>query len=266
MGTYRVIAINHAESSENRIHSDEIASRLGFRGALVPGVAVYGYMTHPLVERLGEAWLSSHATNVRFFKPAYDGEEIRIDLTQTGGDDGPDGERAWEVTCHGPTGERLAVLQTRTPCNAQPEPAAPIFSRTPVSRDRVLISSSTIDLEHPLPVWHWNADRSGNIEYTAQVADGLPCYERHIHPHWALATANYMLVRSYVMPAWIHVGSEIRQHRAMQVGTTIDVAAACVERWERKGHEFVRLDLRYSDAEGLISEVRHTAIYKVAGA
>ena len=37
MHSYKVIAINHAQSSENRIHSDDIASRLGFRGALVPG-------------------------------------------------------------------------------------------------------------------------------------------------------------------------------------------------------------------------------------
>jgi hypothetical protein len=58
MGTYQVIARNYSEASENKIHDDDVARRYGFRGALVPGVEVYGYLTHPLVERLGESWLA----------------------------------------------------------------------------------------------------------------------------------------------------------------------------------------------------------------
>ncbi len=34
-----VTAKNFSEASENRIHSDEIAKKFGFKGALVPGVA-----------------------------------------------------------------------------------------------------------------------------------------------------------------------------------------------------------------------------------
>ena len=33
------IAYNHATESENKIHSDEVARRYGFRGGLVPGYA-----------------------------------------------------------------------------------------------------------------------------------------------------------------------------------------------------------------------------------
>jgi acyl dehydratase len=258
MSIYKVVAINHAEASENRIHSDEIASRLGFRGALVPGVAVYGYMTHPLVERFGADWLSSHETSVRFLKPAYDGEELTIEMKPAA-----DG---WDVTCTSPFGELLAVMQSKTPCTAVIESASEVFSRSPLARERVLVSADTIDLERPLPIWHWHADKAGNVEYTAQVADDLSVYANYIHPHWALATANYILVRSYIMPAWIHVGSEIAQHRPFRSDTAIDIAAACVEKWERKGHEFLKLDIRYTDAYGLIARVLHTAIYKVAGA
>ncbi len=258
MSIYKVIAINHAESSENRIHSDEIASRLGFRGALVPGVSVYGYMTRPLVDRFGADWLSSHQTSVRFLKPAYDGEEISVELKAAGS--------AWEVTCTGPGNELLAVMSSKMPCDDVPAPLPAAFSYPSLERERVLISKDTIDLERPLPVWHWRADRTGNIDYSAQVADDLSVYPDFIHPHWALATSNYILVRSYVMPAWIHVGSEISQHRPFRADSTIDVNAACVERWDRKGHEFVKLDIRYSDADGLIARVLHTAIYKVAGA
>jgi len=54
MNEYKVIAQNFSESSENKIHSDEIARKFGFRGALVPGVAVYGHLTHLPVKALGE--------------------------------------------------------------------------------------------------------------------------------------------------------------------------------------------------------------------
>jgi len=50
---------NFAGETENRIHSDEVAARFGFEGALVAGAAIFGHMTHPPVESLGTDWLSS---------------------------------------------------------------------------------------------------------------------------------------------------------------------------------------------------------------
>ena len=40
MTAYQVVARNFSTSSENRMHSDEMANRYGFQGALVPGVAI----------------------------------------------------------------------------------------------------------------------------------------------------------------------------------------------------------------------------------
>src|SRR5262249_7224212 len=50
----------------------------GFRGALVPGVTVYAYLSHPLAEAFGAAWLERGTANVRFLKPIHDGEEVRL--------------------------------------------------------------------------------------------------------------------------------------------------------------------------------------------
>ena len=57
MSVYQPIAINHSQAHENRIHSDDTARAYGFTGALVPGVAVFGHMTHPLTNELGLDWL-----------------------------------------------------------------------------------------------------------------------------------------------------------------------------------------------------------------
>src|SRR5260370_9636594 len=75
---YRVVAHNTAADSENKIHDDRVAAQDGFRGGLVPGVTVYGYMTAPVVQHFGEAWLASGAMEVRFVQPVYEGEEIVV--------------------------------------------------------------------------------------------------------------------------------------------------------------------------------------------
>ena len=75
---YHVKARNTSSSSENKIHDEQIARDYGFRGALVPGVTVYAYLTHPLVEAFGAAWLERGTANVRFVKPIHDGEEVRL--------------------------------------------------------------------------------------------------------------------------------------------------------------------------------------------
>jgi len=63
---YRVKARNTSERSENKIHDDAVARQYGFRGGLVPGVTVYAYMTHPLVEAFGTGWLERGTASVRF--------------------------------------------------------------------------------------------------------------------------------------------------------------------------------------------------------
>src|SRR6267154_542048 len=55
LAPYRVSAYNTAHESENNIHDDATARRFGFGGGLVPGVDVYGYITHMPVARCGPA-------------------------------------------------------------------------------------------------------------------------------------------------------------------------------------------------------------------
>ncbi|MGH7276084.1 MAG: hypothetical protein ACREIY_03525, partial [Candidatus Rokuibacteriota bacterium] len=83
---YRVKARNTSEDSENKIHDDAVARQYGFRGGLVPGVTVYAYMTHPLVEAFGAAWLERGTATVRFVKPVLDGEEVAVSGAVTGRD------------------------------------------------------------------------------------------------------------------------------------------------------------------------------------
>src|SRR6266568_273810 len=84
LGPYRVTAFNTAHDSENKIHDDATARRFGFGGGLVPGVDVYGYMSHLPVIRWGRAWLERGTAECRFFKPVYDGDIATVTAREDG--------------------------------------------------------------------------------------------------------------------------------------------------------------------------------------
>src|SRR5689334_10205467 len=74
--SYRVRAFNTATASANKIHDDDVARALGFRGGLVPGVDVYAYLCHEPAARWGRSWLERGTIEARFLSPVYDGDEV----------------------------------------------------------------------------------------------------------------------------------------------------------------------------------------------
>jgi acyl dehydratase len=256
METYQVVARNYSEASENRIHSDDVAKKYGFEGALVPGVAVYGYLTHPLVERFGERWLSHSISSVRFLKPAYEGDALAISLEELDG--------SYRTRCSNAAGVLLAELETQMP-QSLPEPHdQTVFDHASKPAERVLMNWDSVLPGQPFLSWHWQITEDGNQTYAERVSDAQAVYRTTAHPHWLLAIANYALVREYIMPAWIHVGSEIRFREPLKVGDTVQVRAVPLEKWERKGHQFVKLYLAYHRDSVLTTEIFHTAIFRLA--
>jgi hypothetical protein len=75
---HHVRAHNAATQSENEIHHDDVARTYGFQGGLVPGVTVYAYMTHPVVETFGRPWLE-HGRWLPGSCGCYDGDEVTVD-------------------------------------------------------------------------------------------------------------------------------------------------------------------------------------------
>ena len=255
MATHQVIARNYSEASENRIHSDDVARRYGFRGALVPGVAVYAYLTHPLVERLGESWLSRSSSSVRFLKPAYEGDHLTVTLTGEG--------KSLHAACRNQEDTLLADLQSDTG-PLPPVQSQGIFQADPKPATRVEMTWDAVVENQPFNIWHWQITEDANRTFAERVSDTLPIYRTAAHPHWILGIANRALTREYLMPAWIHVGSEIRFHHLLKVGDTVEVRAVPLEKWERKGHQFVKLYLAYLRGNDITTEIFHTAIFRVA--
>ncbi|MGV8988527.1 MAG: hypothetical protein ACOH2H_19855 [Cypionkella sp.] len=60
-------------------HEDETARAMGFRGALLPGVFVYGHATRLAVAGWGADWLARGTARVRFRRPVYNGDPLLVE-------------------------------------------------------------------------------------------------------------------------------------------------------------------------------------------
>jgi hypothetical protein len=254
---YRVRAYNTALASENKIHDDAVAKRLGFRGGLVPGVDVYAYLAHPAVERWGRAWLERGRIEARFLRPVYDGESVDVLAMDEG--------EGFALAVRGPTGD-LCATGTASLTSGRlvvPDlasyPTAPLPSEPPPASPETLVEGAVLGSFES----GFHAERAG--EYLADVRETLPIFaaERVAHPGYLLRNANYILVANVKLGPWIHVASEVWNFSAAVDGDRISTRGRVERVYEKKGHRFVELDLLMvaNDTRPLL-RVHHTAIYQ----
>jgi hypothetical protein len=230
---YRVLAVNTAPDSENKIHDDRVAAQFGFRGGLVPGVTVYGYMAVPLVDYAPE-WLDRGSMQVRFLEPFYDGDSAIVRAEAI--DDG------WiRIAAEREDG---AVCATGT---ARITPAA-------ASRP-VWYPEQTLPRERPVP----SSDNLTPGTLLGTVVEKIDTAE----PRRLLQFSNEVLVRNFKLGPWIHAASEVTNWSAASIGDEISARGRIYQRFERKGHEFVVVDVMLiANGTRLVQTVRHTAIYR----
>ena len=259
MPVHNAVARNFAEASENKIHSDDIARRFGFTGRARAGShGVRLISPWPLTRRLAERWLQSSWVTTRFIKPAYHDETISLTDRETG----EDSRRSRMHEC------RRRAARRRWSARSRRRSLPWIRMRTPQRpsepEDRVEIAWDTVHVDEPFATYLWKPDDTFNREYAARVTTTRELFRKGVlHPHAILSQANQVLVRRFVMPAWIHTGSEIRFRRLLRVGDAIEVRAVPLEKWERKGHQFIKLYVAYAVRGEIATEICHTAIFRV---
>ena len=248
ISTYTITAHNPATGNENRIHADDVARRYGFRGGLVPGVIVYGYVATGLA---GPDWVARGRAEVSFRKPCYEGDLLEIDL-------GPDG--GIEVRSRGEvcvTGRASIGAGSRVPAVASQDPA-PAPDRRPPASESALAKGTSLE-RIPLP-----AGEEALTSYLEKIGAGDWTFDA-LHPGMLLEGANWVLAANVVLPPWIHVESSIAHRQAVRVGEAVEVHAAVAEEWGHKGHRFVALDVAWRSADDVVAVGRHVAIWQLAG-
>jgi len=250
MDSYRVCARNTVPDSENRIHDDRTAAAYGFRSGLVPGVTVYGYLTVPVVHDFGAGWLARGGMRVRFLKPVYEGEDLVV--TQSGKD-------------------VAAIRRDGTLCASGeilwPEVAPPsltLYPEEPMPATRPAASAQSLAPGRVCGTLYDNLSLPDHA-FLALQGEALPLYQEGIlHPAALLALSNRFLMQTVQLGPWIHVASDLRHFSLARNGDRLSVRGCVAERFERKSHQFVVLDiLVVAGGERLVQHVRHTAIYEL---
>jgi hypothetical protein len=264
---YCVRARNTSADSENGIHDDAVAAQYGFRGGLVPGITIYAYMTVPLVERFSTRWLERGTMQVKFHEPVYDGEEVLV-RSEIAGDEtairvAVRVEREGGTVCA--TG--LATLDDQTAWLGEPLMDSYPKCQLPDDESRPIASSESIVAGAPLGTLEERLDlEEAERTLLPQLEEKLGVYRGAgavAHPFLLLAKSNYILMRNFRLGPWIHVGSDLINRGTARHGDVVSVRGRIRDRYDKKGHEFVVLDLLVvANDDCVIQQVRHTAIYR----
>jgi acyl dehydratase len=262
---YRVKARNTSSTSENVIHHDDEARRYGFAAALVPGITLYAYLTRPVVEALGPAWLGRGTASVKFVKPVHDGDEFVVTGVIT--------ERTASGVTASVTGRTSAgdcamatvtlPAGSPTPVNPALYPAAPLPAERPIATPEHLAGLAALGT--PEAVY----DEARAAEYLELVSDTLPYYrgrEGWVHPAFFLQQANRALRDNVHVSPWIHVGSVVRHLGGARVGAHLATRGRVRSVFEKKGRQMVELDLLVVAGPSArpAAHIRHTAIYRLS--
>jgi hypothetical protein len=253
---YQVSAFNTATASENKIHDDATAQRFGFKGGFVGGVNVYAYMTHQPLQVWGRAWLERGTGEAKFGKPVYDGEIAEVSASQDA-----DG---MALSVHS-AGVLCATGRAALPSSLPPAPSVSDYKAVPPRAERVDASEQSL----PVGGWFGMKPMPVTVEWQAQdlqdIRETDPLYAREglVHPGTILRCCNWVLTHNVVLPAWIHMGSTVRNLGLARIGDTLGVRARVTRNYEHKGHKWVELDCMVVANETTpIIQAMHIAIYR----
>ncbi len=265
LAPYHVDGYNYAKDHDNKIHSDEVAAQYGFKGGLVPGVGVYAYLTHPVVEALGMEWLQRGAMTAKFLKPIYHGEEVIVRATVTTLDPLTLSLELCDVA-----GELRAVGAASLPHTTKEILTARFPQRAlPAQRLAPTIASLPVGLGLGSLAW-----RSGWTEleenFLVNMRTTLRLYFREepvCHPAFYLAQANELLMANVQLGPWIHTSSEVQHYSAPRDGERLSLRGNVAASFEKRGHEIVTLELAlFAEDPRPIAHIRHTAIVRLHAA
>jgi hypothetical protein len=233
----RFTAVNTAPDSENRMHSDEVATRYGFRGGLVPGVDIFGYLCQAFEDDHGLEWRTQGWAELRLIRPFYHGETVIVRGEQTMGD--------WALSAEGEDGGLRGTLRLGLRNTA----ALPY---TPPA--------------HPLPVRRPEASEDSLSPET--VMGSITKVLKDASPREMLEAANHILMANFELGPWIHTASKLQWFRAPSAGEVVEVRAVIDDLFARKGHSMVRYRVAYFSRtaqpdEGPLLNVDHTAVWRL---
>jgi len=253
---YRVSAYNTAKASENKIHDDATAQRFGFKGGFVGGVNVYAYMSHQPLQVWGRTWLERGTGEARFGKPVYENDIAEVTATEDS-----DG-LALTVQSEGVL---CATGRAALPVDLGAVPALSDFKAVAARTERVPADETSLKIGDWLGMTPLPITEAFHAQDLADIRETDPIYvrEKIVHTGTIIRCCNWALSHNVILPAWIHMGSTVRNLGLAHVGDSLNVRARITRNYEHKGHKWVELDAMVVANETTpIIRATHIAIYR----
>lgn len=244
------VAKNFAHNSENRIHSDDVAVQYGFRGGLVPGVTSFAYVIEAVIETFGIGWCDSGRLNMRLLQPIYEGDTVTATCDAGGIVSLIDGSGS----------ECIEGRASTTPVPFVGE--ALEIGIVPATRP--VADASSLQPGTVLGTLSYSASLDDMRAYLTSVnIETRPWEDAKLwHPGVLLLAANQALSVNVLMGPWIHVSSDMSLFAPVRLEAAVEARAVVRDRYDRKGHEIVELDMTIHADNELVAHVHHTAIYR----
>jgi len=249
-----VQARNLAPDSDNKIHDDTVAQQFGFSGALVPGVDVFAYASHPFAAAWGPDFLSGGRLQTRFRRPVYDGDVVTVSCSAV--DDG-----AYDLTVAGESNNEPRCVGRAWRSHGE-QVDVERFETLPLPTDRLPAEPGAIDVG-PIGSVDEPVDLDRHAAYLAGIDEGLPLFEKVAHPGALLRVVNDLLMRNVALGPWIHTSSDCRFLGLAQLPGTLHADGVVTDVFERNGHHYVRYDALVRCDGAPVAFVDHTAIYRL---
>lgn len=266
LAPHTVRAHNFAAQSANKIHDDAVAAKLGFTGGLVPGVALYAYMTVPMARDFGADWIARGAMTGKFIKPIYDGEAAKVSARV-------ESENPLRVVLEltNPAGELCAVGSA-----SMPEKRAPVDPtlypqqqmptlKLPARADALKKNSPLGSLRIDPGQAAYGGEFVGLLE---ELVETLPIYtgpDAPWHPALIPMRANRLLAENVDLGPWIHTASDMTHYDSPRPGEEIWLRGFIADAFVKRGHDMVTLDLAaFGEGNRVLARILHTAIIRPA--
>jgi hypothetical protein len=219
-------------------------------------------MSDPFARNIGTPWLDDGWLHAKFIHPVYDGERVEVicERPEPGDADIPIRvlDAGGKLCAMGSSGRRSVGF---TLPSATEYPRKPL----PLRGDRLEPFASSLPTGRVLGTVPVLGDPEIEEDlYFEELRRGLPaCHdgEGRFHPGMLPHIANRMVHRNIAVGPWIHTESRVTHFGPVRPGEGLEMRGRIRTAYQKRGHEYVTLDLAVFDAEDVpLAHLEHVAI------
>lgn len=258
------VFIDKNPAYKGSVHDEAGARAAGFKAAIVPGAVIYSHVSRLAIRLWGEAWIAGGSMNVRFLRPAFDGDHLTLSMSSPEGD-----PSLVNVTVRNVDGDELAVAWVRSTdetFTARPHhdhPRRPMPERPYKTEAGGLIAGSHIGtFERELTAIEYKSSRRQLMEIDPIYTDGGP-----VHPTLLMRMAMAEINTNFQFPSsLILTEAEGQNFSPVRPGQLVMFPGIIKQVFQRRGRYYFESEQDvYADGDA-VAHIRMVCIYASLGA